>query len=257
MTKICHPAALPPKPGPESGWTFSANQYGSYATPKKNSRKRGISFWTFPTPLLNGQSLFTFRKAYFAWVSKLWLAGTAFDKGSFESLAGSLPYTNTSGQYATQNAFSLFKHIVDSALMFQAMNHYLFVNPDFVSHGWQATSGDTEPAAAAITAAAWDGRDTWSITVSNYALNEPYGVEIYVTAPGILTANANTLFQVGWIEPYSLHAWDSDISYPALSQVLKTWPAGARCLFGCRILYNDPRFYLPAPVAMVPITIGA
>jgi hypothetical protein len=256
MAIICPPGATPAQPGATAAWSFSSSRFGKTVTRKTPRGRAGEAAWTYPTPLLGGMSLYQFRKAYFAYISALWKDGTLFDKASFQDLYSSLPYTNTNGELVSPNAFSLFKHFCESAMMFQAVAHYLHVAPNFVTHGWEATAGDAEPAPGAITAAAWDGKDTWSISVSNYALDEPYGVEIYATPPNVTVANAKHLFQIAYIEIFTTNPWNSAHAQPTTSSILRPWPKGSECLFGLRVLENDPRFYLPSPISAVLIEIG-
>ena len=257
MAVLCPPSARPAQPTPPAGWKSSANTFGATITRKGTKSLNKLGGWTIPSNYFQQRTLAEQRRLYFQFLAARWRNADSFDKGSFTTEAYSVTFTNLEGQVVTPSAYALFKHMSGAQFGNIGVVNWIGNGGYFAKPYYQFTTGDTEPAPPAITAAAWDGADTYSITCSNYNWTNCYAVQLLVTPPGIITLNAQHLITLGYLEPYNSDPWTNLNFQPTPSHFLKPWPTGTSCLFGLRVWPDDPRFYLPTPVAAELIQIGS
>jgi hypothetical protein len=241
----------------QSAWYSRVGRYGCVISTKPKTPRRGgsVAAWSIPSDMLGGMTLYNWRKALMGITSHQWVTGDNFNKGSYGT---AYTYTLANGHTRTQSGFNLFKHVQDPT--WEVTNLYQLSNgfPPIILYPSDITGAPAEPAAPAITAASWDGKDDISITLSNYIHDDLSAVAYYATVPNYTTPNGRALFMMSAIfvgpGPSNVFARTA----PLTSRILKPWPSGSECLFGCRVWlagFNPIGFALPSPIAAELITI--
>jgi hypothetical protein len=241
----------------QSAWYSRVGRYGCVISTKPKTPRRGgsIASWSIPSDMLGGMTLYNWRKALMGITSHQWVTGDNMNKASFAT-----PYTYTlnNGHTRTQADFNLFKHCADPC--WEAVNlanaflgHAITYHLDF-----DITGAPPEPAPPAITAASWDGKDDLSITLSNYNNFDVEWLAYYATLPNYTAPNGRALFMISEYVPIGSPSNTFARTAPLTSRMLKPWPSGSECLFGCRVWLTSvggPQFQLPSPIAAELITI--
>jgi hypothetical protein len=108
MAKLCVPGIVPPQPGPESGWSFTANRFGPAITNKTPKVRGTEKSWTHPSTLLKGLTLPQWRKAWLAHCAKDWVTNPDLDKTSFEDNASGYVLYNLKGESVVPTPWNVY-----------------------------------------------------------------------------------------------------------------------------------------------------
>jgi hypothetical protein len=254
VAKIDLPGCSGVTPGP--GWYLRKSRYGCVITDKpKGSRfKNSIGSWSIPSPYLGGMKLANWRRSIPHFLSPQWKNSINIDQANF---ASAMTYTLNDGTTRTQSGHRLFSHFANITWEAENLARIGQGSAPFSYFGFDLSASNPEPAPPIITDAHWDGRDTFSISVTS---SDPTGVQLvalYATTPGYTTANGRALFMIGSGTLFATGNYTITHSLLAPSKFLKPWPTGSECLLGLRYWNGDgPIFQLPSPIAAELIVIG-